>query len=179
MLLELLGVAVAVFLATGLTGLYALLGRRSRPGLSGLVLAYLAVLASLSFIVFAIVYVSSQLLADTDGRIRNPWIAFPENAVDLTGALLLGGEALFLGAIAFKNRVLERWGVLPLILGFLYLTLSLLPALGYLGWTEAPFVLFLGPLAILRAAFWVLLGGVLWAYASRKEAEDARSTPAG
>ncbi len=179
-LLELLGVAIALFLATGLTSLYALLGRRSRPGISGLVLAYLSVLASLSFIVFAIVYVSYQLLMDTDGRIRNPWIVFPENAIDLAGALLLGGGALLLGAIAFKDRVLGRWSVLPLILGFLYLTLSLLPALvSYLGWTGAPFVLFLWPLAILRAACWVLLGGVLWTYASRKEAEDARGTPAG
>ncbi|MBA3471838.1 MAG: hypothetical protein H0T57_01185 [Rubrobacter sp.] len=178
-LLEFLGVAIALFLATGLTGLYALLGRRSRPGISGLVLAYLSVLASLSFIVFAIFYVSYQLLTDTDGSIRNPWIVFPENAVDLAGALLLGGGVLLLGAIAFKDRVLGRWSVLPLILGFLYLTLSMLPALVYLDWTGAPFVLFVGPLAILRAACWILLGGVLWAYASRKEAEDARSTPAG
>ncbi len=163
-LLELLGVAVALFLATGLTGL---------------VLAYLSVLASLSFIVFAIVYVSYQLLTDTDGRIRNPWIVFPENAVDLAGALLLGGGVLLLGAIAFKDRALGRWSVLPLILGFLYLTLSLLPALiSYLGWTGAPFVLFFGPLAILRAACWILLGSVLWAYASRirdrRRAEHAR-----
>lgn len=90
----------------------------------------------------------------------------------------MGGGVLLLGAIPFKDRALGRWSVLPLILGFLYLNLSLLPALiSYLGWTGAPFVLFFGPLAILRTACWVLLGGVLWAYASRKEAEDARSTP--
>lgn len=100
-----MGVDIALFLATGLTGLYALLGRRSRPGISGLVLAYLSVLASLSFVVFAIVYVSYQLLTDTDGSIRNPWVIFPENAVDLAGALLLGDGVLLLGAIACKDRV--------------------------------------------------------------------------
>lgn len=179
-LLELLGVVVALFLATGATGLYALFGRRSGLGVSALALAYLSVLASLSFLVFAIVYVSYQLLTDTDGRIGNPRVVFPENAVDLAGALLLGCGVLLLGAIAFKDRVLGLWSVLLLILGFLYLTLSLLPAsISYLGWTGAPFVLFLGPLAILRAACWILLGGVLWVYASRKEAEDAPGTPVG
>ena len=178
-LVELLSIAIALFLAAGVTGLYALLGRRSRLGISGLGLAYLSVLASLSFIVFAIVYASYQLLANTDGRIRNPWAVFPENAVDLAGALLLGGGVLLLGAVAFKHRVLGRWSVLPLVVGFLYLILPLLPALvTYLGWTGTPFVLFLGPLAILRAACWVLLGGVLWTYASRKEADDARGIAA-
>lgn len=179
-ILELSGVAVVLFVATGLTGLYALLGRRSRLGASGLSLAYLSVLASLSFIVFAIVYVSYQRLVDTDGSIRNPWAVFPGNAVDLTGALLLGGGILLLGAIAFKNRILGRWSILPPILGFLYLSLPLLPALvSYLGWTGVSVLLFLGPLAILRAACWILLGGVLWTYASRKGAEDARGTPVG
>lgn len=173
-LLELLGVVIALFFAAGLTGLYTLLRRRSRLGISGLVLAYLSVLASLSFILFAIVYIVYQVLTDTDDRIRNPWVVFPENAVDLAGALFLGVGVVLLGMATFEARALGRWSVLPLFLGALILIVPLVGRLAYyLGPADVPWSLFFRLLTILRGLCWVLLGGVLWAYASRGEARRA------
>jgi hypothetical protein len=97
----------------------------------------------------------------------------------MTQALLLGGGVLLISIASFRTLILGRWRILPLVLGLLSVTVALFPVLGsYFGW---PFVLWNvihGSLVVLQGLCWVLLGGVLWVYASRREAGDARSTSA-
>lgn len=135
----------------------------AQPSNTAVVLAYLSVFASLSFIVFAILYVVVyQLLTDTDGLVRNPWVIFPEDAADLAGALLLGAGVLLLGVASFGGQVLGRWGFLPLFLGLLTLFISsFFWLVFYLDLAGVPWSLFLGLLTVLRGLCWVLLGGVL------------------
>lgn len=128
-------VFVAFCFAAGLTGLYALLGRRSVLGIAGLALAYLSVLATVSSIV-ASFYVSYQAATNSDTGFDPPGVLF---AVGLTQALLLAGGILLVGVAAFGARTLGRWRILPLALGLLTLVVAFFPLLGSsLGWPVQP-----------------------------------------
>ena len=172
------GLLVALCLATGLTGLYALLNGRSVPRNLGLVLGYLSVLAFV-FSVASSVYLSYQATMNADSYSGPFWQAPPKIVIGMTQALLLGGGVLLISIASFRTLILGRWRILPLVLGLLSVTVALFPVLGsYFGW---PFVLWNAihdSLAVLQGLCWVLLGGVLWVYASRREAGDARSTSA-
>ncbi|MCA1715486.1 MAG: hypothetical protein LC781_01065 [Actinobacteria bacterium] len=175
LLANLAEIVSVLFFTAGLVGLYALLGRRSRLGLSGLILAFLSILASVSHIVFLI---TSLLFADPEDTTR--WLISVQEAVPLVRGLLLGCGVLLLGVAAFRTRILGRWGVLPLLLGSLILTASLFSAsVLYFGLALGPWGTILRLLPILLGLCWVLLGGVLWAYASREEARVAQITPVG
>lgn len=169
----LVGIFAALCFATGLTGLYALLGRRSVVGILGLILAYLSILAVLLSIALSI-YISYRAAANPDTGSDPREVLF---AVGLTPTLLLAGGILFVGAAAFGARTLGRWRVLPLILGLLTLAVVVFPVLGSsLGWPVQPWSTIRELLVILQGLLWVLLGGVLLAHASPREAGNARST---
>jgi hypothetical protein len=161
-LLELLEIISVSLFAVGLTGTYALLGRSSMQGIVGLILVYLSILAIVSFVVFAVATVT---FADPGGSLE--WLLFAQEAARVAKYLLLGSGVLLLAAAVFGARILGRWKILPLILGLLFIV----PPLNVL-------VLQLFPVTVQQATFasmlasvfqglgWVLLGSVLWVYAS-------------
>ena len=176
LLFPLLRIFSVLFFAAGLTGLYALLGSRRSPiGLSGLMLAYLSVLASVSSIALS-VYLSYRAATNPDPGFDPTSVA---SAAGLTQVLLLGGSVLLIGVAVFRARSLERWSTLPLVLCLLIVTVALFPVLAsYFDLALAPWRTVHRLLAILQGLCWVLLGGVLWTYASRGEARAPQSTPA-
>lgn len=159
-----------LFFVVGLAGLYALLGRRSVLGLSGLILACLAVLAAISHPVFVI----ASLVFAGDPNGLTWWLISAQEVALFVRGFLLGCGVLLLGVATFEGRTLERWGVLPLVLGSLTVAVFLFSVLRrYLGLELGPWEVISWLLAILVGLCWVLLGSILWSYAFRKEAEDA------
>ena len=114
---SLASIVVSLLFAVGLVGLYALLGRRSWLGISGLLLAFSSVLAAVSQVVLP---VASLLFADLGGP--TPWLISAREAISLIRGLLLGCGVLLLSVAAFKTRTLVRWVILPPFMSALTLT---------------------------------------------------------
>jgi hypothetical protein len=170
------GIVSTLFFMVGLAGLYALLGRRSVLGLSGLILACLAVLAAISHPVFVI----ASLMFAGDPNSLTWWLISAQEAALFVRGFLLSCGVLLLGVATFEGQTLGRWGVLPLVLGSLTVAVFLFSVLRrYLSLEPGPsWEVISWLLAILVGLCWVLLGSILWSYAFRKEVEDARSTSA-
>lgn len=155
-----------VLYTLALAGLYALLGRRSALGLSGLLLAGLAFLAALS----PIVYFLYHLLWTRSPTVPSPDLIFPGQTVDAVGDALLGGAVLLLAVAALVSGALGRWAPLPFVLALLIL----LPVFPYLGFAMEwmPYPVFWA-LSVLRGMCWVLIGVALW---RRVSVRDRRAT---
>ena len=166
-LLTLAGIITTFLYALGLGGLYALLGGRSKLGITGLVLAFLTFLAALSPWIVGIFYALYQIIFLGRDTVRSSVVFFPQLAADLAGDALLAGAVLLLAVAALRVRALGRWTFVPFVVGFLSLVPLLIWAAYGLG-LEAFGWLPLSP-SLLRAPFWVLLGGVLWWRALRME----------
>jgi hypothetical protein len=160
------------FLVAGLMGLCALLGRHSKLGISGIILACLALLAAISHPVFA---VTSVAFADPTNPTR--WLTIAQEAALWARGLLLGCAVLLLAFATYGSRTLGRWELLPLILGLLIIVPALYRPVRYVYPIEVP-PAFLALTLVLQGLCWVLLGGALWAYASRQEARDTQNTTA-
>lgn len=159
-LLTLAGIITTSLYAVALVGLYALLGRRSAPGMAGLVLAFLAFVAASSPWVVGIVYALYQIVFLGRTTVRSSVLFFPQTAVDLAGDALLAGAVLLLAVGALRTRALGRW-IFPLfVIAFLYVLPLLFYAVYSLGFGSFPWLAFLP--SWLGGPFWVLLGAVLW-----------------
>lgn len=159
-LLTLVEIITAFLYVLGLVGLYASLHRRSRLGISGLVLASLAFVTTLLPWAFGIAYALYEEALVPGDTIVSSVTVFPQLIVGLTGDALLAGAVLLLAVAAARARVLGRWTFLPFVVAFAYV----LPHLYWVAYTlgfEGLFWLPASP-ALLRGPFWVLLGGLLW-----------------
>jgi hypothetical protein len=87
------------------------------------------------------------------------------------GALYITINAL---NVLFMRALASDWAARG-FLGFLILPLLSVPA--FFGWTWVPWALFWLLLA-LQGLCWMLLGGMLWFQASRRETRAAQSAPA-
>jgi len=143
---------VPLLLLAGLTGLYALGGRRSgqrgQGGLIGFFLGVLGLVAiSVSFGLWTLGMVSDVL-----------WGI-------LLGLLPLALGLLILGGSIIESGALGRAKVLPLILGFVSILALILPP-----WNVAGVVVW-----ALLGGGWILLGIAIWASGRERAAQPARA----
>ncbi len=175
-LLTLAGIVTTLLYAFGLAGLYSLLGRRSRPGIAGLVLVSGAFLMTLTPWAFGIAYALYQELFVPGDTIASSLLVFPQFAVEITEVTLLAVAVLLLGLAALRTRVLGPWTFVPLVIGLLSLVPLLSWAahgLGFEALGEIPF-----PSSLVRAPFWALLGVVMCLRADAVQARGRSVRPA-
>ncbi len=157
--------------ALGLVGLYSQLRRRSALGLIGLALVAVAFLASALPATYFAFRTALWAFAGM-GADNLPFEQGFFAATVWTETLLLTVGVFLLGVATFRERILGRWRILPLIVSLMNAPKIWIFMLIFD--TQVPWAVF-GMLIVLRSLAWTILGMALWNYGSRKEAAGGRA----